>query len=269
MKCEDVEIMMPEFLQGTLAPGELLGFQAHTAHCQTCRQILTESQQLWQQLGRWDIAEPNDRMRDNFYGMLSSYQAGMQAGSGKKRGGVRLEGRLGRWIPGGAGMKWLLIAAVFGLGLWLGHAPVGREREALQSVRSDYENLAQRASLSLMNHQSPSERLSGVSWSTRLRDPDERVLDALLYILDNDSNVNVRLSAIEALYAHRDNEKVRAGLVRALGHAVSPMVQAALIDSLVAMGANQAASSLENLLNTDDLNPVVREKARQGLRSMH
>jgi len=270
MKCEDAEVMIPEFLQGTLAQGALLQFQAHTAHCPACRQLLSENEQLWGQLGRWDVGEPDPRLRDNFYAMLASYQEGVAAGTGSGAGWIRrLEQRLARLFLSGTGLRLLLAAALFAFGFWLGRAPVERKSEALQSVRRDYETLAQRASLSLMNHQAPSERLSGVGWTTRLSDPDSRVLDALLFILQNDTNVNVRLAAIEALYAHRDNDKVRAGLVQALGKAVSPMVQAALIDTLVAMGERQAASSLEELLNTDGLDPVVRAKAREGLRTMN
>lgn len=270
MKCEDAEVMIPEFLQGNLAQGALLQFQAHTAHCPTCRQLLSENEQLWGQLGHWEEGEPDPRLRDNFYAMLASYQEGLTAGAGNGPGLIRkLEQRLARLFLSGVGLRLLLTSAVFAFGFWLGHAPVARESEALQSVRRDYENLAQRASLSLMHHQSPSERLSGVGWSARLSQPDSRVLEALLFILQNDTNVNVRLAAIEALYAHRDNDTVRTGLVQALGKAVSPMVQAALIDCLVAMGERQAAPSLENLLNTEDLNPIVRSKAQEGLRTMN
>ena len=271
MKCEQVEAMIADFLQGSLPQGALLHFQAHTAHCVACRQSLESQQEMWDQLGHWQVEEPSRRLHDHFYNMLTSYQAGQAEAGGvdlPPRQVLRLEGRLRRLLPTRPGWQLLFVAAVFALGLWVGTIPAGREVDALKVVKRDYEDLTQRASLSLMQHQSPSERLSGVRWSSRLSDPDPRVRDALLHVLNYDGNVNVRLSAVQALYRFREDASVRSGLVQALGQADSPMIQAALIDCLVAMGEKRAAPGIEDLLHSDNLNPIVRAKAQEGLRHM-
>ena len=59
--------------------------------------------------------------------------------------------------------------------------------------------MRQMVALSLMQQQSAGERLRGVSWAYRVESSDTEVLSALLYTVNNDQSVNVRMAAVEAL----------------------------------------------------------------------
>ena len=59
--------------------------------------------------------------------------------------------------------------------------------------------MRQMVALSLMQEQSASERLRGVSWAMPRAVDDTEVLSALLTTVNQDPNVNVRLAAVDAL----------------------------------------------------------------------
>src|SRR5437867_11326010 len=88
----------------------------------------------------------------------------------------------------------------------------------------------QLVTLSLLQQQSASERIRGLSWSQRVSQPDPQVLSALLQVLDYDSNANVRLAAVDALQQFSDQPMVRQGLDQAVTRQSSPLVQIALVE---------------------------------------
>src|SRR5262249_49112613 len=106
----------------------------------------------------------------------------------------------------------------------------GRSNVELGELRDEVHHMKQLVALSLLQQQSASERLQGVSWSSRMTSPDEKVISALLDALNYDPNTNVRLAAVDALSNFSDRTAVRQGLIRALTRPNSPLVQIALID---------------------------------------
>jgi HEAT repeat protein len=91
------------------------------------------------------------------------------------------------------------------------------------------------------------------------------VLTALLDTLMHDSNVNVRLAAIDALRQFGSQQVVRNGVVQALTRQDSPMVQMALIDLVVDWREKESVDTLRILSQNQNLNEAVRERAQDGL----
>ena len=107
-----------------------------------------------------------------------------------------------------------LAAALALVGVLVGQqlpSPVDAEVAALRDeVRT--------VGLALLDHQSASERLLGVEWSRRTAQTPE-VVNALLERVQYDSNLSVRLAAVDALRAELDRPDVSAGLALALDEA--------------------------------------------------
>ncbi len=120
-------------------------------------------------------------------------------------------------------------------------------------------------SLSLLDQPSASARLQGISLTSRLQDPAPALVAALLETLDNDPSVNVRLSAVDALYLFADREEVRKALTASLARQTSPLVQIALIDLMVSLKEKRAAAALKKLLADNKIIPEVRQRARLGI----
>ena len=126
--------------------------------------------------------------------------------------------------------------------------------------------MRQMVTLTLMQQQSASDRLKGVTWSSTLEQPGGEVVSALLDTLLHDPNVNVRLASIDALARFADEQQVRQGAVDALlQSASSPMVQIALIDFVVGVRETSSIETLKKIAADASLNETVRVRASQGL----
>ena len=215
--------------------------------------------------------EPDRAMRTRFMEMLSAYQAGLeQAPARRPARGTREESGRSRWFawwPSNPAWQLaiaatLLIAGIAG-GRYVG-APHEMSPEMAQ-LKGQVEGLRQLVALSLMQEQSPSDRLRGVSFSSQMVRPDAQVEQALMRAVNHDPNVNVRLSAVDALQSggYARNPEVR----RALGDSVmvqdSALVQVAIIDLLVDTSDHGSAPGLRNMLGKVAQDGQMDEAVRQ------
>jgi hypothetical protein len=128
-------------------------------------------------------------------------------------------------------------------------------------MQSELTGMKQLVVLSMLQQQSATERLQGVTWSTREEQLDPQVLSALLHTLRYDGSVDVRLAALDALSRHARQPQVHKGILdAALQEQQSPLVQVALIDLLLEWRDRDAAQRLQQLEQTPNLNPTVRQR---------
>ncbi len=268
MNCGQIREMFAEYLLGDLNPSALADVQAHLSSCPACREELESLSALWAKLGVLPREQPGPDVRQRFYDMLEAYKEGME----KETRGINFGQMLSRWVgrlmPRRPAYQLALSFVLLAGGLATGYLLNGR-RPALEnemtSLRAEVSDMRQTVAMSMLKQASPSERLMGVSWSARLEQPDERILQALLETLNDDPNINVRIAAIDALYLFYDHPQVKAGLAASLTRQTSPLVQLALIDLLVEIRERRAAEALRNLIQDDKLNPEVKKRAEIGL----
>jgi HEAT repeat protein len=122
--------------------------------------------------------------------------------------------------------------------------------------------------ISMLQQQSASERLQGVSYSRAQADPDPKVLNALLHTMRYDNSVDVRLAALDALSHYGSRQDVRKGLMDSLQEQQSPLVQVALIDVLVDMHDASAVDRLKRLQQDPKTDPSVRKRADWGIQQL-
>jgi hypothetical protein len=159
---------------------------------------------------------------------------------------------------------------IFAVGIYVGRLRFDDRKDAgeIAQMTAQVQNLREMVALSLLERQSATSRLEGVSWSSRVARPNEQLLSALLSALNRDSNVNVRLSSLDALERFAKNPEVSQALVDSIRRQDSPLVQIALIDSLVQIRNRAAATEFEKLTTDADVNPAVRQRARWGLQKL-
>jgi HEAT repeat protein len=119
--------------------------------------------------------------------------------------------------------------------------------------------------LSMLQQQSASERLQGVTWTRRDGQLDPQVLSALLHTLRYDNSVDVRLAALDVLSRHGAQPQVHKGVADTLQEQQSPLVQVALIDLLLEWRDPEAAQRLHKLEQSPNLNPAVRQRAEWAI----
>jgi len=120
----------------------------------------------------------------------------------------------------------------------------------------------------LLQGQSPSARLRGVTYSYQVSQPDPQVEQELLHTVNHDPNVNVRLSAVEALAKFAKEPEVRRAIIDSIEVQDSPMVQIALIDLVVQLSDKDAASTLRKLVDDKSADQSVRTRAGAALQTL-
>lgn len=276
MECRDISPHLADYLAGTLPDAELAAIRAHLGGCAGCRDEVEALDDTWQQLGTI-AAERADStaMRARFDAAV----AGFEEGAGSARGRV-VRPAAGRWwrpqFASAAAAAALLVAGV-GIGrmtvtgvaaMMPGGSPPATAATTdaqLAALRDELGEMRQMVTLSLLQQQSASERLRGVTFTSQIAQPGAAVVTALLDALADDPNANVRLASIDALRRFADREVVRQGALAAFARQTSPLVQIALIDFVVEASGSESAATLRRLSADTMLDPAVRARAAAGL----
>ena len=143
------------------------------------------------------------------------------------------------------------------------------QASALAELRGELRGMREMLTLSLIQQQSATERLRGVSGSAQIDMPGNEILAALLDTLMHDPNVNVRLACVDALRKFSTQDQVRRGTIQALGEASFPLVQIALIDYMVETKDKSAVDALRRLSEDAMVNEAVRGRAIWGLQQLN
>lgn len=259
MKCEQISELLPDYLQGNLSPDQHHHVEEHLEHCMDC----SEEVAIWKKLSFLPVEQPSPESRERFEAMLQAYQAGR---SNQPTGNSEWRKRASSWnffhwlrSPLGAAV-WS--AALLAIGIFTGHRLAGPKPPSpdIAEIQKELASTKQLVVLSMLQQQSASERLQGITWSTREERLDPQVLTALLHTLRYDASVDVRLAALDALSRHGRQPQVHKGILDSLQQEQSPLVQVALIDLLLEWRDHDAAQRLQQLEQTPNLNPTVRER---------
>ena len=263
MKCEEIAELLPDYLHGSLQHAQVRQVEEHIAQCADCRDEVA----IWEKLSLLPVEEPSPASRVRFDTMLDAYRTGrgdQSASRAPTPQHVPFWDAL-RWLrsPIGA-VAWslLLLAAGAFIGNRISNTKDNNSStQQIADVQRELTNMRQLVALSLLNQQSASERLQGVTWTRREEHLDPQVLSALMHTLRYDPSVDVRLAALDAMSRHANQPQVRKTVVDALQEQQSPLVQVALIDTLLEWRDPEAAQRLEKFRQDPHLNPTVRQRA--------
>jgi hypothetical protein len=260
MKCEEIAELLPDYLQEGLGLEQKKIVERHLESCVECGEVAG----LWKKLALIPDEQPSAASRERFEAMLQAYHAG-RGDEGVTRHALDMGTSIWsvfQWLrsPVGA-VAWSIALVALGtyLGLQLGSAK--SNSQDLAALHAELTNTRQMVALSMLQQQSASQRLEGVTWTRREGQLDPQVLTALMHTLRYDASVDVRLAALDALSRHAGQPQVRKTVVDALQEQQSPLVQVALIDQLVEWRDTEAAPRLEKLRQMPNLNPTVRQRA--------
>jgi hypothetical protein len=269
MDCESAKEKMMDWLANQMSEAEQVNWDRHLEGCTECREELKSLGQVWQTMGRMVPPEPGEQMRTRFYAMLEDYKEVVNPVAENSLGWM--EKLRNQWIPAnlfGIVYSLLLLMVGLGAGYWLRSS--GPQRPDYQSQMSilstEVREMKEMMLLTLIENPAATERLKAVSMTRGISQVNDRVIDALLSTLNHDENVNVRLVTLDALVQLSDQPKVREGLVQAITQQESPLVQAALVDVMVALQEKRSVNSLRQLLKAQKLDQSIKGKIENGLK---
>jgi hypothetical protein len=263
MNCQDVALATPDYLTAELDGKGMERFRAHLADCAACRNEVEGLSETWARLGVLPDELPGPALRRRFYAML-------EAETREREAGVATPG-IRRFTAWRAPSLWAAAAALvvgFCIGVWTqDRRTAGRDVE-MALMGTEIDSLRQQVSLALITQSSAGGRLEGVALTRQVKIPDAPLVTGLLDLIDGDPNVNVRLSAVEALYLFSDHPQIRDRLSRSIASQTSPVVQIALIDLAVSVREKRAAAALKDLVSNERVRPEVRQHARSGIEKL-
>ena len=265
MMDENIEELLAGYVSNSQTESEKQALQNALQAGEIKETEVNELKSFYAKLEALPVPEPGPAVRSNFYQMLAEEKRKEQA---RRKWWFSLNSFLQSLLVqvplGKLAYGLVLLAAGVFLGTWF-NKNQNTEAEKLAALTSEMQQMKQMMMLTLLEQPSATDRLKAVSLTTDMETADDKVIKALLQTLNHDPNVNVRLSAIEALYQHADNPLARQGLVQAIGKQESPLVQLALADVVVAMQEKNAVTQLQKLLHKDDLNEAVKAKVKESI----
>lgn len=277
MMCERVREQIPECLAGKLDKAERERVIGHLETCSGCRAELAELGIVWRGLENMAGPEPNRAMRTRFIEMLEAYQAGMEnvrtEASPKRvdQPGGTSRSRWLAWWPSQPAWQMAVACTLLIAGVVAGHYQAAAPKEIdpeMAQLKGQVEGLRQLVALSLLQAQSPSDRLRGVNFSSQISRPDAEVEQSLLHAVNHDPNVNVRLSAVDAIEKYAGDPAVRRALVDAVAVQDSPIVQCALIDLLAEVHDRDSAPALRKIAQDGQADETVRQRATLAMHKL-
>ena len=267
MKCEDIKELIIEYIEGSLNYKDTQRVDEHLASCEKCRLEVADMKSVWSKLGDMEMEDPSDNLKKAFENMIDSYSLGMNNNT-KEPWYETISKWLESWWPRRPLIQFTTTVAVLVIGLVTGLSiNEGTEsRKEIVQLKTDMNHLRQVVMSSLLNQSSVVERINGLTMTSQLENVDRQFYSTLLLLLNSDSNVNVRLAAVNALSNFAKDEYVRHELVKSLDLQSYPLVQISLIDLLASIRETESSSTLIRIINDPDINVHVKERARNALK---
>lgn len=263
MDQEKFEIRAMDFMSGTMSREEAKSFEQFLAGNPEYNEQYKTLLAAWEKMESLEAPKTSLQMDENFFGMLSG-----EIEKGKKNENKRpfWDGIFTVFRPQLA-YGILLLAIGLGLGYYLRFSHQHKTVETMVS-NNEAEEVRQKLVLTLLEQPSANQRLQGVGEANKFENADEIVIQALLQTLNNDSNVNVRLAAIESLTNYVDNPIVRQGLVQSIPNQESPILQITLANLMVALQEKASIEPFKQLLKEKELDTTVKKRIESSIESI-
>ncbi len=245
------------YLEGTASDIDRIQLQALIDAGKIDVLDLVEMERLYKSCCDFDTPEPGQRVHDRFYSMLDNEQIKMN--KLKSNSPITFIGthNWNSWMQAAAAAALLIIGLLIGDKF----TPFSNQDTKMDQLSSEVAQMREILMISLLQNDSPVERLRAVNISQQIPNTEYRLVEALLNTLNYDSNVNVRVAAVNALIDRGYEPSVRKGLIESIPNQNSPLVQIALADAMLILQEPQAVIYFENLLvNSNDMDSGVRTK---------
>jgi len=268
--------LLPDFLLGSFNEHERAEIQSHLQSCPECKREYEDLTLLWNSLGELPAQKSSQAMRDRFLAMITAYEHGIRHAESKSS----FLGTLNGWIeavwPSRPAIQIALSLALFLVGGVAG-TQINRSIEKgvqtesnneIAELRGEVQTMTRMLAVSLLQQQSASERLRGVSMSYRLEEQDNQFTGVLMNTLKYDPSPNVRLAALDALTRSVDRDRVRRELIKSLPEQTSPMVQIAMLDLIVQNQEVESKPVLEQMLRNPKIDKTVKKRVEDSIKQI-
>lgn len=244
MKYTDEEIIA--WLEGTLDEQRRAGFETWLAETTEGRQRVAEFQQLENEFAAAEMLEPPEELLYAFRERIAEERL------------TATEPQY--WYKAAAAV--LLVVA----GFFMGQAGDPQPAPEFASLQQEVQVLQQMVMMKTLKENSASERLQVINQIEATPSiADQALVDTLVQTLNHDDSPNVRFAAVQALARYTQQELVRQELVRSLSVQEDPLVQIALITTLIEAQEKSAIAPISKIAANETVPAELRQTARLAL----
>lgn len=263
MQCNEVESLLIDFLDGNLHPADKGELQKHLQTCEVCRKTLDEYKQLFQSIENNKFERPGRALREKFDAMLQA-EINIYKTSDTSRGKILERPRKKYSLLYRIAASILLFAS--GLVIGIKALPERNSNsKQIAELRDEVNDVKEVLTLNLLNEESASERIKAVSYAEEINNPDQKIMSALVTTMNEDKNVNVRLTALYALAKFYGRRAVTDSLIASLKKQTDPIMQIALINVLTEKKESKAKESIREILTDKTTLKPVKDIAQKSL----
>jgi len=267
MKCEEVESLIIDYLENKLEQGKIDEIEKHLGICEKCLDELKDTQQLLRLMSDDKMVKPDDSLRINFYHMLHNEIRKAESHNQELEAVRRMHWFEMSGYRVAAGIA-LLIGGTF-LGILLYSTTINsKEAREIVQLRSEVNELRKAAMYTMLKDESSTYRIQAVNYADQIASPDNDIIEALFRTLNNDKNVNVRMSAAYALSKFAGQKTVRDSLVKSLSIQTDPILQVTLINILADLKEKSALDAIQRILSDENTLDEVKTVAQKGAKML-
>ncbi|WP_318346790.1 zf-HC2 domain-containing protein [Aquipluma nitroreducens] len=254
MKCEEVNINLPEYIDRKLDETTSAAIRSHLESCPSCKALHSELSSFINYMDSFPAPEVPEGMKEEFEGMVASL------GNQEKKK-IRL-------VP-----MWTKIAAmmVFAFGTyWLGFQIGSRKGEIVQNqLTSELSTQKQQVLLASLREYTGPQKIDAVYSISTTGNVSTELIDALVNTMNTDKNANVRLAAISALSEMMGkNDRIKTELIKSLTVQENPLLQISLIQVLTEKGVKEAKHQIESISNNEKTDESVKAYAKDMMKTI-
>lgn len=255
MEKEKIQELILKFNKGEASKDEVSQIERLIENGVIFLEELQDINLLENRLSKLGFPSPSPDLDDRFYQMLASEKKAKAGFSWKE---------FFSWPQFAPRLVLATLMLIIGVAVGYFIKP-SSENPEMASVTSELKQLREMMMLSLLEKESATERLKAVSLTSNMDEASTRVTQALIRTLNEDTNVNVRLAALEALKPYTQNGEVRQALIQSISKQQSPLVQVALAELMEALQLKSSVKELEKIIESEKTPPDVRKRIKQTI----
>jgi len=252
------------YLSNNLDDNSKLAVEEHLKTCSQCEKEFSEEKIFWADLKKLPDFNPSKKITSNFYTMLRE-EENKVSGFEQKQSFFDFIFPKKPVYQVAITLTSLVVGILLGYLIKVSHS----ENDSIVQLQNEVSNMNKMLTVSLLQQQSATDRLKGVSLCNQtINQSDPEICNALIQTLKFDSNVNVRLAALDVLKDMVNQQSVRKELIESLPKQKSPMIQIALVDLMVQLQEKESVTVMKEMLTNPNLNASAKQRLEMGIKQL-
>jgi HEAT repeats len=253
MEKEKIEDLLIDYIDGKLSEADRHLVEKELTQNEESYKLYEQLKEVIQLMDKSAKLEPSSKLKAGFDSILKS-----ELNATKETKTIFFQPAFYRVA---AAVALLIVAG--GVGFFI------REQQAqLRAVKEEVQATKLMLMAQLDNQQSASQRVLGANVAYKMENTDDEIVNALVKAMNEDTNSNVRLAALDALRKFYHQEHVRKMLIASMATQKDPVVQIALIRLLAEMKEKEIVKELERITTDEEELPAVKDEAHAALHQL-